>query len=247
MPGQSAELTGQIAVGDRIMRVNDVDLKGASHEKAIQTLIQAANLSLVLVSDPQPMPQPTNIVTPALPTADQDNTPANSPAPQRKFTQLDLAKRVSVEGYPGLGTLRFVGLHVETNKLRCGIEMDAAVGKNNGTVKVCTSLCVWWLDMNNCTCACCLAELVLTKWSSVVDTAGLDHALCHQGLLRRLTQFYARTALPGCFLRILHLLPVKIVIRATNTSNARISSVCCVHRTRSLFRVLVSRSLQDRR
>jgi len=135
MPGQAAELTGQIAVGDRIMRVNDVDLKGASHDKAIQTLIQAANLSLVLVSDGTNMPQPTNVVAPVLPSEAADNTPMNSPAPKRKFTQADVGKRVSVEGYPGLGTIRFIGPHEETSKLRCGIEMDGPVGKNNGTVK----------------------------------------------------------------------------------------------------------------
>ena len=42
--------------------------------------------------------------------------------------------RVSVEG-KGAGVVRFVGPHAENGKPRVGVELDDAVGKNNGTVK----------------------------------------------------------------------------------------------------------------
>ena len=46
--------------------------------------------------------------------------------------------RVSVEG-KGAGVVRFVGPHAENGKPRVGVELDDAVGKNNGTVKVWTA------------------------------------------------------------------------------------------------------------
>ena len=47
--------------------------------------------------------------------------------------------RVSVEG-KGAGVVRFVGPHAENGKPRVGVELDDAVGKNNGTVKVWTCI-----------------------------------------------------------------------------------------------------------
>ena len=41
---------------------------------------------------------------------------------------------VSVRDYAGVGTLLFFGKHLDKGKLRCGIAMKEAVGKNNGTV-----------------------------------------------------------------------------------------------------------------
>lgn len=35
----------------------------------------------------------------------------------------------------GLGTVRFIGLHAETQKPRLGIELDEPKGKHNGTSK----------------------------------------------------------------------------------------------------------------
>jgi len=46
--------------------------------------------------------------------------------------------RVSVEG-KGAGVVRFVGPHAENGQPRVGVELDDAVGKNNGTVKVWTA------------------------------------------------------------------------------------------------------------
>lgn len=42
--------------------------------------------------------------------------------------------RVRVEGYAGLGTLRFFGPHKTRPGSRCGVEFDQPVGKNNGTI-----------------------------------------------------------------------------------------------------------------
>ena len=50
------------------------------------------------------------------------------------FTEEDLGKRVFVEGYDCVGTLRFYGPHVSKPGMRCGVELDDAIGRNNGTV-----------------------------------------------------------------------------------------------------------------
>jgi len=41
---------------------------------------------------------------------------------------------VTVKGYSCAGTVRFVGPHKTKGSMRCGIELDEAVGKNDGTV-----------------------------------------------------------------------------------------------------------------
>lgn len=51
-----------------------------------------------------------------------------------EFTEEDIGKRVLVEGYDSIGTLRFCGNHVSKGGMRCGIELDNPVGRNNGTV-----------------------------------------------------------------------------------------------------------------
>ena len=50
------------------------------------------------------------------------------------FTTSDVGKRVLVEGYDSVGTLRFVGKHHVKNVYRCGVELDDNVGKNNGKI-----------------------------------------------------------------------------------------------------------------
>mmetsp|Transcript_5058 Transcript_5058/g.15400 ORF Transcript_5058/g.15400 Transcript_5058/m.15400 type:complete len:998 (-) Transcript_5058:98-3091(-) len=50
------------------------------------------------------------------------------------FESLKIGMRVSVDGYDGLGTVRFLGEHHEHQRLRVGIEFDAKIGKNNGTI-----------------------------------------------------------------------------------------------------------------
>ena len=51
-----------------------------------------------------------------------------------KFTAFDVGNRVLVEGYDSVGTLRFVGKHHTKHVMRCGVEFDEDVGKNNGTI-----------------------------------------------------------------------------------------------------------------
>lgn len=53
-----------------------------------------------------------------------------------KFESSDVRKRVVVQGYSVKGTVRFVGAHAEDGTACVGVELDDAVGKNNGTVKV---------------------------------------------------------------------------------------------------------------
>jgi len=50
------------------------------------------------------------------------------------FTDLDVGKRVLVQGYDSIGTLRFLGEHNTKHVTRCGVELDDKVGKNNGTI-----------------------------------------------------------------------------------------------------------------
>lgn len=52
-----------------------------------------------------------------------------------QFSEEDIGKRCMVEGYDCVGTVRFVGMHVNENIMRIGIELDEAIGKNNGTVR----------------------------------------------------------------------------------------------------------------
>lgn len=52
-----------------------------------------------------------------------------------EFTTSDIGTRVAVEGYDCPGTIRFVGQHHVERSLRCGIELDEAVGRNNGTIR----------------------------------------------------------------------------------------------------------------
>jgi hypothetical protein len=52
-----------------------------------------------------------------------------------EFTASDIGTRVAVEGYDCPGTIRFVGQHHVERSLRCGIELDEAVGRNNGTIR----------------------------------------------------------------------------------------------------------------
>jgi hypothetical protein len=51
-----------------------------------------------------------------------------------EITQEDIGKRVAVEGYQSIGTLRFYGPHAVKNSMRCGVEFDESVGKHNGTI-----------------------------------------------------------------------------------------------------------------
>lgn len=53
---------------------------------------------------------------------------------QCAFTSFDIGRRVLVDGYDCVGSLRFVGKHHVKNVTRCGVELDENVGKNNGTI-----------------------------------------------------------------------------------------------------------------
>jgi hypothetical protein len=54
----------------------------------------------------------------------------------RAATTSDIGRQVFVQGYSCGGVLRFVGPHHERGTLRCGVELDEAIGKNDGTVRV---------------------------------------------------------------------------------------------------------------
>jgi dynactin complex subunit len=58
-----------------------------------------------------------------------------------KVTLLDVAQELAigmrcvVMGYPNVGTVQFVGNHHVTGSARCGVELDAETGNNDGTVR----------------------------------------------------------------------------------------------------------------
>jgi len=53
---------------------------------------------------------------------------------ENNISQKDIGKRVAVEGYDSIGTLRFYGKHAVKSSMRCGVEFDEPVGKHNGTI-----------------------------------------------------------------------------------------------------------------
>ena len=53
----------------------------------------------------------------------------------RPTSHLKHGARVSVHGYDCVGSVRFVGNHHLDGAPRIGIELDDAIGKNNGTIK----------------------------------------------------------------------------------------------------------------
>jgi len=63
--------------------------------------------------------------------APDDDYPSES---KRNIEPADVGRRVSVDGYACRGYLRFVGAHKVTGEIRCGVELDKPLGKNNGTV-----------------------------------------------------------------------------------------------------------------
>ena len=51
------------------------------------------------------------------------------------FEKDDIGTRCMVEGYNSIGTIRFVGEHIHAGGFRVGVELDDAIGRNNGTVR----------------------------------------------------------------------------------------------------------------
>eukprot|EP00051_Salpingoeca_urceolata_P017009 m.229346 g.229346 ORF g.229346 m.229346 type:complete len:99 (+) comp18839_c0_seq8:1928-2224(+) len=66
--------------------------------------------------------------------ASQHNVRLHTNGPEYRQFQDQEGARVSVQGYPGMGTLRFYGPHKLKPGVRCGVELDGPHGKNNGTV-----------------------------------------------------------------------------------------------------------------
>lgn len=73
----------------------------------------------------------------SLPDAVQDEArPVTPEAPSKVTVGLeDVGKRVAVKGYQSHGVLLFYGRHEEHGRIRCGVVLDTATGRNNGTVQ----------------------------------------------------------------------------------------------------------------
>jgi len=54
---------------------------------------------------------------------------------QREPAASDIGARVTVDGYAGQGVLQYYGPNKLTGKMRCGVALDAPLGKMNGTLK----------------------------------------------------------------------------------------------------------------
>jgi hypothetical protein len=52
------------------------------------------------------------------------------------ISTADVNRRCAVEGYQAQGIIRFVGPHATKKGARVGIELDEAVGRNNGSIAV---------------------------------------------------------------------------------------------------------------
>ncbi|EGD73426.1 TK/RTKC protein kinase [Salpingoeca rosetta] len=69
---------------------------------------------------------------------DNEEQHINAPAGSRQrgdVTEADVGKRVHVQGYTCNGVLRFVGPHHVTSAMRCGVELDEPLGKNDGSIR----------------------------------------------------------------------------------------------------------------
>ena len=60
--------------------------------------------------------------------------PSSKPPAGPVLTVADIGSTVTVEGYEGQGTLKFVGDHAEKKIPRCGVAFGTPIGKNDGTV-----------------------------------------------------------------------------------------------------------------
>jgi hypothetical protein len=56
------------------------------------------------------------------------------------LSEQSIGRRVRVEGYTPLGTLMYYGAHASKSGLRCGVELDEPVGRNDGTIGVSVAL-----------------------------------------------------------------------------------------------------------
>jgi len=79
----------------------------------------------VFTTAPTPAPEPAVVAAIPTPTA---NTGKRS-----GISESDVGKRVTVTNF-GEGVLRFFGPHHRDGKPRCGVELNSAIGINNGTV-----------------------------------------------------------------------------------------------------------------
>jgi hypothetical protein len=108
----------------------------ATHDKAIQIMVQCENLEIVLRQDLAPL----QARRAEMRTLTKDDTPPGSPAPIRKISAADVGKLVAVDGYSGYGAIRFVGPHVRSRKLRIGVEMETAFAGGGCLVSFCSLL-----------------------------------------------------------------------------------------------------------
>ena len=80
--------------------------------------------------------------------------PPYTPPP---ISRADVGKRVRIEGYSCCGTLQFFGPHKTKGGNRCGIVLEKAVGKNNGTVPS-TLFWGYFRDILGTFLTCCSAQ-----------------------------------------------------------------------------------------
>lgn len=66
--------------------------------------------------------------------AEESEIAAGDVASDPRFSTDRLGARVGVLGYESLGTLRFYGDRIGGGGLRCGVELDDPVGRNNGSI-----------------------------------------------------------------------------------------------------------------
>eukprot|EP00729_Bicosta_minor_P007826 gene7826-17290_t len=157
-PGSNAEATGQVQEGMKIVSVNKNPVEGLT-KKEVSNLIKISpgDRCLLEVVDPalqlssstkrssskkatkkgSTMVAPAKVHQTLIRRAEVDSdTDASTEADSDTEYPFVITDRVQVHGYSCDGTVRWVGTHkVDPSKgLRIMVELDEAIGKNNGTV-----------------------------------------------------------------------------------------------------------------
>ena len=116
--GSAAEASGKLHPGTVLTHVNDTDVTQMPLKQIASVLKDAGNMITFVIGVDS--------------STDDDGYFCLDSYSKDLFKVED---RVSVKGYDGLGTIKFVGSHHEVRgSARVLVEMDTPVGKNNGTV-----------------------------------------------------------------------------------------------------------------
>jgi hypothetical protein len=120
---------GKLAAGDVLVSINGKDVAGMVVKDVTAIIMASTTLNFAVVPNTAGIGVAGGA---SVKSAPNSGGKASTKAPAK---QALVGKRVTVDGYEGLGTVRFAGKHHESGAARYGVEMDNPVGLNNGSVK----------------------------------------------------------------------------------------------------------------